>query len=423
MSDEDHIDAAGHEPRTAVDTGEKTIKTAGQIVKYSREIYHLESVEEVAMLTLEATPHFIEGHPEPAVVEIRADGLRVLESMLPGVTPGEQPGEFASQAYDRNQVLLCADDDVTVEYVSDEVTQVDPGTCSFHDGGVTMAAPTVYSDEVGDSGAILLVHWNSLETVRKHHVKPVDFLAEHVATAITNIRSRERLERTRNDLAKRKEMIEVYERLLRHDLGNDLQVISGFSDALVATLDGDDTPDQAKKHAEKIFQTSQSASELIDTVGDTVKTIQKQGQAEPHQLKPILSNVVDNVDTKFDSLTVEYDPSEFDYRTYMGDLIDSVFTNILSNAAVHNDQPITVSVYAEEPTPDSIVVGMADDGKGIPEEIVEDLFEMGKKGPESEGTGFGLGLAKTLVESYGGSIEVGESKWGGADFRITLARA
>ena len=37
MSEEDH--ASRRDPR------ERTVKTAGRIVKYSREIYHLESVE------------------------------------------------------------------------------------------------------------------------------------------------------------------------------------------------------------------------------------------------------------------------------------------------------------------------------------------------------------------------------------------
>ena len=55
------------------DARERTVKTAGRIVKYSREIYHLESVEEVANMTLEAAPHFIDGHPSPTVVEIRRD--------------------------------------------------------------------------------------------------------------------------------------------------------------------------------------------------------------------------------------------------------------------------------------------------------------------------------------------------------------
>ncbi len=37
---------------------------------------------------------------------------------------------------------------------------------------------------------------------------------------------RERLERAHRDLERRKEMIEMSDRLLRHDLGNDMQVIT-----------------------------------------------------------------------------------------------------------------------------------------------------------------------------------------------------
>jgi len=222
---------------------ERTVKAAGQIVKYSREIYHLESVEEVATMTLEATPHFIEGYPSPAVVEIHQDGLRVLESMLPEFSPGDHPGQLATRAYERGDVLICADEEVEIGY-TEGVEEVDPA--GFGCGGaVTVAAPTVYSDDIGDSGAILFVRWETLDRAEQHHIKPVDYLAEHVATAIVNIRSRERLERARNDLAKRKEMIEVYDRLLRHDLGNDLQVIAGFSDVLVSVLEDGGDEEQA----------------------------------------------------------------------------------------------------------------------------------------------------------------------------------
>ncbi|WP_336327393.1 HAMP domain-containing sensor histidine kinase [Halovenus sp. HT40] len=401
---------------------ERTVKTAGRIVKYSREIYHLESVEEVANMTLEAAPHFIDGHPSPTVVEIRRDDdLRVLGSMRSELAIGDDPGSLARTAYETGTVTICAEDGTEVGY-DEDVTVVDPAEYAEGEfGGVTIAAPTVYSDEMGDSGAILLLHWGSLDRIEEYHVRPVDYLAEHVATAIVNIRSRERLERARNDLAKRKEMVEVYDRLLRHDLGNDLQVITGFSDAVSSMVDDDD---QAGEYAEKIHRTARSAAELIDNVGDTVKMLKEEkGRPEARNLEPILTEVVENVDTKFEELTVEYDPEAFEVEAYVGDLIDSVFTNILSNAAVHNDEPVTVRLYAGEPTPETVVVGMADDGKGVAEEIRDEIFEMGQKGPESEGTGFGLGLARTLVESYGGEITVQDSEYGGADFRITLERA
>jgi signal transduction histidine kinase len=79
-------------------------------------------------------------------------------------------------------------------------------------------------------------------------------------------------------------------------------------------------------------------------------------------------------------------------------------------------------VYAEELDREELVVGFADDGSGVDPDIRDEIFQMGKKGPESGGSGFGLGFVRALVESYGGSVTVGDSEAGGADFRLRLQR-
>ena len=119
---------------------ERTVKTAGRIVKYSREIYHLESVEEVANLTLEATPHFIDNNPSPTVIEIRReDDLRVLGSMRSHLAISDDPGALARQAYETGTVTICAEDGTEIAY-DEDLTLVDPE--EYDDGGgVTIAAP------------------------------------------------------------------------------------------------------------------------------------------------------------------------------------------------------------------------------------------------------------------------------------------
>jgi signal transduction histidine kinase len=184
-----------------------------------------------------------------------------------------------------------------------------------------------------------------------------------------------------------------------------------------------DEDEKTANYAEKIHRTANEAADLISRVGDLVKTLEQDGELKPRALEPILTDVVDNVDTKFEHLTVAYDPDDFGHQVFAGDLLDSIFTNILSNAAVHNEGDISVEVYAEEPTPDTVVVGFADDGKGVAEEVRDEIFEMGKKGPDSDGTGLGMGLARALTESYGGTVEVRDSDRGGADFRVKLDRA
>ena len=414
MSSDEQSEGSQDNPETA--------RTVGQLVKYSREVNQSNTVEEVGTYALEATFHVMDGHPSPTVTEVSQGELKVLESMSPDVEAGSEASAISRRAYETGKTVIFPGADTSVGYTTDDtvvVSAADLGTEAPTDD-LTIAAPSIYSDEMGEIGVIMTVRWSTLASVEEHHVKPLEYLADHVATAINNIRSHERLERARNDLEKRKEMIEVYDRLLRHYLANDLQVISGFSDALVGMVDSDE---KAGEYAEKINRTAKEAADLISRVGDLVKTLEQDGELGARALEPILSDVVDNVDTKFERLTVEYDPADFEYQVFAGDLLDSIFTNILSNAAVHNDGAIHVEVYAEEPTPDTVVVGFADDGAGVAPEVRDDIFEMGKKGPDSEGSGLGMGLARALTESYGGTVEVRDSDRGGADFRVTLERA
>jgi signal transduction histidine kinase len=395
----------------------QTARTVGQLVKYSRELNRSQTVEEVGTYALEATFHVMDGHPTPTVLEVHQGDLRVLESMSPQFGPGDGPTELERRAYETGRTVVSAEDGVEVAYTTDEMEVLD-GTAHTQ-GRVAIAASSVYGSGMEGPDVVLSVRWDALNGVEQHHVKPLSYMADHVATAVNNIRSRERLERARNDLATRKEMVELYDSLLRHDLGNDLQVITGYSGTLVSSMSEDD---QRSEYAEKIHRTAKSASDLVDRVGELVKTIETEGEPEARDLGPVLTETVEEVDAKFESLTVAFDPEEFDYRAFAGDLLDSVFGNVLSNAAVHNDGPVTVRVYAEEPGPDTVVVGFADDGTGIPEEVREDIFELGTKGPDSEGSGLGLGFVRALTQSYGGAVELRESDRGGADFRVRLDR-
>jgi signal transduction histidine kinase len=368
--------------------------------KYGQALNRCETVEEVVSLTLEAMS-LLFGTAHSTFVEVSDGSLSVRHSTNPGLSPGDEPGEMAVEAFETRETVVR----------EGAAARVDP------DSGVTaaMAVPAQIVDEVT---AVLVMRSTSHEEFGDAHVRPMGILASHAATAISNIRSRERLQRAHQDLENRKEMIELYDRLLRHDLGNDLQVVSGFSDALVSDLDG-----EAREHAERIHRAAERSTDLIDRVGDLVSTLEAQDEPEPRDLGPLLTKVVEDNRAQFDDLSVEFDPESSEYRTYGGELLESVFSNLLSNAAVHNDGPMTVRVSVDETGPSDVVVNVEDDGSGIPADVRDDVFEMGVKGAESTGTGFGLGFVRALTESYDGGVSVGDSDLGGAAFLVRLRRA
>jgi len=367
--------------------------------KYGQTLNNCQSVEEVVSLTLEAMQLLFE-FPYTTFIEARDGELRVVHSTYPEVSQGDDPSDIAREAFETKETVV--------------VTGADAGVSPDSDVGTTLAVPATIVDDVV---AIIVTRTLTEHELGEEVIRPLEILAAHASTAVQNIRQRERLERARNDLAKRKEMVEMYDRLLRHDLGNDLQVIAAFSEQVAAEVDG-----EPGEYAERISSTARSSADLIERVGNLVKTLEEQDEPEPQDLQAILTDVIEDAQLQYESLIVEFDPGEFDYRVYGSDLLDSVFTNIVTNAAVHNEGEVHVRLSAVENSTDTVTVSIADDGSGIPEAVADRLFEMGAKGPESDGTGFGLGFVKALTESYGGTTSVQESEWGGADFRITLER-
>ncbi|WP_123539153.1 sensor histidine kinase [Halosimplex salinum] len=368
--------------------------------KYGQALNQCETVDEVVSLTLEAITILFE-LTDVTVIEVRESDLYVVGSTNPELSAGATPSDAARRAHETGESVTVTGDDAGIDADSETTA--------------TLAVPEGIVDE---TVCVIVVRSSSAAEFGDEVVKPMEILATHAATAISNIRSRERLERARQDLETRKELIEMYDRLLRHDIGNDLQVIAGFADAVEQEIEDE----EASEYVAKIQRASRNSADLVERVGDLVSTLERQREPEPRELSPLLERTVADATDQYEALSVEFDAAEFDHRVYAGDLLDSVFTNVLTNAAVHNDGEVTVRLYADTASPDRLVVGIADDGSGVAPDFREEIFEMGAKGDDSDGTGFGLGFVRALTESYGGSVAVGESDAGGADFHVTLER-
>ncbi|SNZ04137.1 Sensor histidine kinase regulating citrate/malate metabolism [Natronoarchaeum philippinense] len=222
------------------------------------------------------------------------------------------------------------------------------------------------------------------------------------------------------ELKQREEELSILNRIVRHDIRNDMTVIKGRGELL------DEHVDDGQPHLDAMTESAEHVIELTENVGNLMASITGEAtvDVEPVDVGALLRRQVTQASQQFDDAEFEVEGEiPYNCRVEANEMLSSVFTNLFNNAVQHNDGP-TPTVHVRAECDDSAVhIEIADDGPGIPADRREEIFGRGEKGLDSTGTGVGLYLVDTLVEQYGGSIEVTDSAAGGALFRITLPLA
>lgn len=103
--------------------------------------------------------------------------------------------------------------------------------------------------------------------------------------------------------------------------------------------------------------------------------------------------------------------------------ISEVLGNLIDNALKYSHEGGSVSVTAL-PTKDFVVVSVEDYGIGMPDQVIGNLFHKFYRSHRSRetvaGTGIGLYICKSIIESHGGSISVRSTEGKGSVFSFSL---
>jgi signal transduction histidine kinase len=147
-----------------------------------------------------------------------------------------------------------------------------------------------------------------------------------------------------------------------------------------------------------------------------------EGDQEQVSLRKSLTTELDEVQAAYSEavITIEGDVPAVDVLA--DEMLGSVFRNLLTNAIQHNDKPVPELTVRVQDRTDTVRVRVADNGPGVPDAQKEAIFGKGEKGLNSEGTGIGLHLVQTLVESYNGNVWVTDNDPEGAVFVVELPK-
>ena len=212
--------------------------------------------------------------------------------------------------------------------------------------------------------------------------------------------------------------IGVLNRLLRHDLRNEMNVVLGYADLIGdqfekrSELRDPETDDELKTALERITGAAETMLDRAETVRHVEATLDADRSARTRL------DVVGLIRAQVNGMVMEYHSADPQITVDAPDsawisatgLIDTVFDNLLENAIEHShrERPtieITVAESAE-----FVAVTVADDGPGIPKQELE-TFQSEVETQITHSSGLGLWLVVWITEASGGrvSFDVGET--------------
>ncbi|MHA1908559.1 MAG: sensor histidine kinase [Candidatus Thorarchaeota archaeon] len=218
-----------------------------------------------------------------------------------------------------------------------------------------------------------------------------------MASAVMLHEYADKTQKQNTDLEKRRWELEVYSQLLRHDIRNDLQVLLG-SIELAEMLWGVNE-EEAQKRLVTSLKIGQSIIGLLNAFSMFSYDM---GFGFVRSLEAITLQAQDS----YEGLQIKVKSSAESRKLdcARSRLMPMVWMNIFRNAAQHAGPEPEVLIVVEVGETD-FQITIEDNGPGVSDEDAEWLFVRGTQ-EESDKRGMGLYLARTILESHGGSIRL-----------------
>ncbi len=232
--------------------------------------------------------------------------------------------------------------------------------------------------------------------------------------------------RMADDLIQANQRKQEYVTMITHDLRTPLNSVSATLEILQTGVYGD----LSQQSLDLVSRARSSLSTVLLLINQLLEIEKLQsGTVTPDiQKRLLLSSIL----TAVDAVTELSQRKRINITTPATDIeccfdqirIEEVLINLLGNAVKFSDFDTTIAVSVM-PVSDGVQVMVSDQGRGVPEDMRETIFERFKQvdpssSIEKAGSGLGLAICKAIIESHGGSIGVKSREPVGSSFWFKL---
>lgn len=246
----------------------------------------------------------------------------------------------------------------------------------------------------------------------------------------------EKLRGTVQDITKLREneqQLTVLNRVLRHNLRNNLNVVTANAELLADQLDqlrSATDPDGRAEPAEadprdalaafpfedalgNLQQLETKAWELLaiaDKSRELGEVIGQIEQTDVLDIETVLSALVDEYRRQYPGATIRLDgtPAQVEANP---ESVSLALEELLENALKHAGPSPVVDIAVSQPTESRVEITIADNGPGIPD-IERQALEEGEETALKHSSGFGLWAVNWLLGRIGGAVSIDETESG-----------
>lgn len=222
--------------------------------------------------------------------------------------------------------------------------------------------------------------------------------------------------KTFRDITKEKEIDKAkteFVSLASHQLRTPLSTVNWYSEMLLAGDVGEVTTEQ-KKYLEEIYNGNQRMVDLVNTLLDVsrIELGTFDAETQPTNIVKLVKNVVDEQKLQIDEngLVFSY-ACDTSIPLIQADpkLLRMVIQNLLSNSIKYTPRGGNIDIILSLDDKRNVLLKVVDTGYGIPKNqqgrIFTKLFRADNViDKDTEGTGLGLYIAKSIIEQAGGEL-------------------
>ncbi len=362
------------------------------------------------------------------VLEDLQDEKKKLTEKEEQLEEAQKIGKFGNFVWDiTNDRVIWSDQSFIIhgmEPVEGHVAPHDWYTVAIHPDDRVAAAQSIESatKTVGETGHTYRVEWPD-KTI--HFVRMVSQL-QPVKKGEPKI-----IKGTFQDITREMEIDKAkteFVSLASHQLRTPLATVNWYTEMLLSE-DAGKIDGEQKEYLEEIYASNKRMVELVNSLLNVSRL-----ELGTFTIEPEPTDIVELMQSVIDEQMPQIRERKHTFTTKLAKdipimpldtkLLRMVFQNLLSNAVKYTPVGGVLSVDVAHDA-ENVSVRVADNGLGIPasekERIFSKLFRAtNARESDTEGTGLGLYIVKTIVEESGGTIRFESEENKGTTFFVTL---